>query len=600
MGQGRSDRYSRLQSLHERAEHLVLDHLENRSVLSKEEVQRLVHDLEVYRVELEMQNQELQRSQRELELARDRYADLYDFAPVAYVTLDTRGWIREINLTGATLLGVERGLLVDTSHSFLYFVEALDRPRFLGCLNQCIQSQEPASEEFTLQVHGGQTVVVQVHVAPCEYSDGTRMCRMVITDISHRKHAEEELARSKVAAEEASRTKSEFLANMSHEIRTPMTSILGYSDLLLASSVSDEQRRQYVETIRRNGQVLLDLINDILDLSKIEAGKMDIERIAVSPVQIVEEVLSLMKIRAEEKRLNLAAEYKFPLPQTIHTDPVRLRQVLLNLVGNAIKFTAEGSVRVVVRVDSDKEQLARMQFAVIDSGIGIAGEMLHRVFQPLTQADNSTTRRFGGTGLGLAISQRLASILGGDISVESELDHGSTFILRIDPGSLSGIPWTASLPDSASSRPSPSTGPQASAQGRVLLVDDAPDVRYLVSILLERSGMEVEQAENGRIALEKAQASKSGGNPYDVILLDMQMPELDGQATARQLRQDGWEGAIVALTAHAMSGDAEKCLEAGCDDYLPKPVSVASLVSTVSRHLPRRGQDVMPASQSHE
>jgi CheY-like chemotaxis protein/uncharacterized protein YjeT (DUF2065 family) len=418
---------------------------------------------------------------------------------------------------------------------------------------------------------------------------------------SHRAELEAEnteLARSKRAAEDASRAKSEFVANMSHEIRTPLTSILGYSDLLLSPSLSDGQRRQYVETIRRNGQMLLDLINDILDLSKIEAGKMEVERVAISPIQTVEGLLSLIKIRADEKGISLAAEYQLPLPQTIVSDPVRLPQILLNLIGNAIKFTAKGSVRVVVSAASHDGKPARMQFAVIDTGIGIAPEAVRRLFQPLTQASNSTSRRFGGTGLGLAISQRLARMLGGEITVQSELDRGSTFTLQIDPGDLAGVPWTTAMAASPVSQPPPPPAPQAPSHGRVLLVDDAPDVRHLVSVLLMRNGMEVEQAENGRIALEKVQASELSGNPYDVILLDMQMPELDGQATARQLRQDGWRRPIVAMTAHAMSGDAEKCIQAGCDDYLPKPVSVATLVSTVSRYLPRHGTADQPAYQS--
>lgn len=387
-----------------------------------------------------------------------------------------------------------------------------------------------------------------------------------------------QLDQSRVAAEQASRAKSEFLANMSHEIRTPMTAILGYADLILDRTQSVEQRAESVQTIRRNGEHLMSIINDILDLSKIEAGRMGVERAMVSPVSVVEEVRSLMQVRAASKGLELRVEYEWPLPACVNTDALRLRQILVNLVGNGLKFTERGGVTVRVRYDGDE---GAMRFEVVDSGIGMTGEEIGRLFQPFVQADCSTTRRFGGTGLGLTISKRLAAMLDGDISVDSTPNRGSVFTLLLRTGPhkiedlIAGPPVGA---QGAGARGGVTEG--ALAGVRVLVAEDGPDNQRLIAYHLRRAGAEVRTVDNGMLASEAAMSEGCGPGreTFDVVLMDMQMPELDGYGATALLRQRGYQGPILALTAHAMSGDREKCLAVGCDDYLTKPIDSAALV----------------------
>jgi PAS domain S-box-containing protein len=407
----------------------------------------------------------------------------------------------------------------------------------------------------------------------------------VVTDVTDLKRSEAELALAKQAAEEANQTKSEFLANMSHEIRTPLTAILGYTDLLMDRNIPEADHRLHLETVRRNGQVLLRLLNDLLSLSKIDAGKVSLEVTNCSLWDTVSDVVSLMRVRTLDKPVNLQLEHVFPLPATTRTDPIRLRQILMNLIGNAIKFTERGTVLVTVRMAGAGAR-RRIEFAVQDTGIGMTSEEVSRLFKPFTQADASTARRFGGTGLGLAISKRLAEMLGGGIKVESWPNVGSTFTLAIDPGPLDGVPLLDGPPDQARAGRTPAAA-AASARlaGRVLLAEDGEDNRRLIRALLAKAGLEVDLAENGRVACEKALQSRVEGHPYDLILMDIQMPEVDGYEATRRLRATGWCGPIIALTAHAMAADRLQCLEVGCDDYLGKPIDKRSFLSTIGQYL---------------
>ncbi len=273
------------------------------------------------------------------------------------------------------------------------------------------------------------------------------------------------------------------------------------------------------------------------------------------------------------------------MPKTIRTDPLRLRQILVNLVGNAIKFTQRGGVKIRVRLVQPEDAPAKMQFEIADTGIGMSEEAISCLFRPFTQADMSHTRRFGGTGLGLHISQKLAKLLGGQVEVQSEPGVGSTFTLTIDPGPLEDVEMEIPSPTLAKEEKPAKAGQIQKLCGRILLAEDMEAVQTLVRMNLERLGLEVEFAENGQIAIEKASTSTTEGRPYDLILMDIQMPEMDGFDATRRLRQDGWRGPIIALTAHAMTGDREKCLEAGCDDYISKPMTGAELFSTIARHL---------------
>ncbi len=394
------------------------------------------------------------------------------------------------------------------------------------------------------------------------------------------------------AAEVATRAKSEFLANMSHEIRTPMTSILGFTEALLAEEDAEDEapeRTAALQTIHRNGQYLLDLINDILDISKIEAGRMEVEKVSCSPLEIAKDVIALMRLRAESKGLPLNLECPHPLPEAVLTDPLRLRQILINLLGNAIKFTETGSVCLHVQLITLADGKPALQFDVTDTGIGIREEHLATLFDPFTQGDGSTSRRFGGTGLGLAISKRLAHMLGGDIAVTSTPGAGSQFAVTIDPGPLEGttlVDMPAEAAHPAKSVLPPVVPPDLHGV-RLLLAEDGLDTQRLISLLLRKAGADVVVVENGRDAVEEALKAEYLGPPFQVILMDMQMPEMDGYQATRALRTGGYRGPIVALTAHAMASDRETCLAAGCDDFATKPIDRARLFAVVVQNLRR-------------
>ncbi|GIW74494.1 MAG: hypothetical protein KatS3mg103_1016 [Phycisphaerales bacterium] len=430
----------------------------------------------------------------------------------------------------------------------------------------------------------------------------------IVRDITEQLATERSLVEAKARAESASQAKSEFLANMSHEIRTPMTAILGYLDLLaegVLESRHDPTAREYIETIRRNGEHLLAIINDVLDVSKIEAGQMVIERIDVGVVRIIEDVASLMRPRAIERGVDLRVRYDGPMPERIRSDPTRLRQVLLNLVGNAIKFTEQGSVTIRVACDARAQ---RLKIAVQDTGIGMTPEQLRKVrrLDAFSQADTSMTRRFGGTGLGLRICNALLVLMGGGLAIESQPGKGTTVTATVDTGPLDGVAMQEV--ESLQAGPALDGDQQAAAadgqaprplEGRhVVLAEDGPDNQRLLRLHLERSGARVTICENGRLAVQAVCQALADQRP-DLVLMDMQMPEMDGYEATGRIRKSGIDLPIVALTAHAMAGDRERCLQAGCDAYLTKPITRQRLIEACVRILAGKGVPDAPDAATH-
>jgi signal transduction histidine kinase/CheY-like chemotaxis protein len=386
------------------------------------------------------------------------------------------------------------------------------------------------------------------------------------------------LSESRDQALEGSKAKSTFLANMSHEIRTPLTAVIGYSEALLDSDQTKEDRIEAIRTIHKSSQHVLNIINQILDLSKVEAGKIEIERVMVSPVQLLDEVSALMRMQAREKGLSFDVFFKTPVPEMVITDPTRLKQILLNLFSNAVKFTAEGYVHINVRCLAEKQTLL---FEVVDSGIGMSEEQCAHVFGAFTQADASTTRQYGGTGLGLTLARQFAEMLGGGIEVASEPGRGSCFTVAINTGALDNVNFIKDFTPSLNQSDmvtEPET--QVTFTGEVLLVEDVGDSQHLLDMYLRKLGATVTVADNGQQAFELAQERL-----FDLILMDMQMPVMNGLDATHMLREHGYPGPIVALTANVSSEAREQCAAAGCDGFLTKPIDRVRFNQLVSSYL---------------
>ncbi|REJ86612.1 MAG: response regulator [Planctomycetota bacterium] len=405
-------------------------------------------------------------------------------------------------------------------------------------------------------------------------------------DVTRRIVMEQRLRAAESEAKSANQAKSEFLANMSHEIRTPMTAILGFSELLLQRT-DDDELIDGLTTIKRNGAYLLELINDILDLSQIEAGRIEIQSSEIETKALVSEVVKLMSIRAQEKQLPLNVEFGPGVPSIIRSDRTRLRQILVNLIGNAIKFTDAGSVRL--RVQSGAEDPGELCWSVTDTGIGMSEQQQQRLFEPFTQADAKITQQFGGTGLGLSISQRLAKRLGGRIEVESKLGEGSTFSLIIPIERRDDVDLMPEGEFTPSSDQEPSGDrslPQLECS--ILIADDRRDIWRVASHFLEQAGASVTVAEHGEQAVRLIEEANRREQPFDLVLMDMQMPVMSGFEATAKLRLSGFDRPIIALTAGAMQGDRDACLKAGCDDYLAKPIDGRELVNVVAQYVHSR------------
>ncbi len=529
--------------------------------------------------ELERMNRDIREQTKELETAYLSKHAIVETALDAVVSMDERGRITGWNSQAEAVFGWTEAEVTGQSVAAT-IIPSSYRTAFQQGLKRFLETGESAVLNKRIEliaVHrDGHEFPIELSVAPIKSQDAVSFCAFA-RDITSRQQAADALRSAKEAAEAASYAKSAFLANMSHEIRTPLNAILGFTDVLVSSTDATPQQRDQLQTIYDSGRHLLTLINDVLDLSKIESGQMQVEKVRCSPHEIIAATISILRVPAQERGLMLEYFWKSEIPDSIETDPARLRQILMNLVGNAIKFTEVGSVQVAARLVHD--ETPRLVIDVIDTGVGIDAQAAERIFDPFVQADSSITRRFGGTGLGLSISRRLARLMGGNLVVASEVGRGSIFTLTIPTGSLEGVRLAqraeADLVPSAPKldhRTLPTLPPC-----RVLLVEDGITNRKLISLVLERAGASVRCAENGQAGLEAV-----AWEPFDVILMDMQMPVMDGYTATRELRRSGCTLPIIALTAHAMASDEKKCREAGCSGYLTKPIDRVQLIEAVA------------------
>jgi PAS domain S-box-containing protein len=491
----------------------------------------------------------------------------------ALMTTDPSGIITDVNKQMEALTGCTRDELIGAPFKDFF----TDPERAEAAIKLVLSEKKVTDYELTACARDGKKTVVSYNATT--FYDRGRTLQGVFAaarDITERKQVEAELKQAKAAAESASRTKSEFLASMSHEIRTPLNAIMGIADLLAKTPLSPEQDK-YVQIFRRAGDNLLNLINDILDLSKVEASQLELERTGFSLNDLLEKVTEMVAVRAQEKKLALVCEVAPNVPTDLVGDPTRLRQVLLNLIGNAIKFTESGEVSLRVTPDGNLSVPTALRFTIADTGIGISREKLGRVFERFMQADSSTTRRFGGSGLGLTISKRLVELMGGRIWVESVVNRGSVFSFAVPFEIWAGAKRRAAVPVG--------TGPEPPLPAlRILLAEDSADNRTITLAYLEDTPYRVEIAETGAIACEMFEAER-----YDLVLMDRQMPVMDGLTATRTIRT--WEQAndrpptpIIALTASALKGDREKCMAAGCTAYLTKPIKQAVLLQAIKEH----------------
>ncbi len=431
-----------------------------------------------------------------------------------------------------------------------------------------------------------------VNCSPILSESKTSGVLISLDDVTELEQKERELRIARDDAEEANKAKSDFLSNMSHEIRTPMTAILGFTEVLKRGGASSPHWEKHLGTISSSGKHLLELINDVLDLSKVESGALEVEALACEPHRVAHDVIQVLKVRAIEKDITLDLKIPAPIPKTIISDGSRLRQIITNLVGNAIKFTEDGGVEVVLRY-IDKNGCQQIAVDVADSGIGMNDQQQAAVFKPFVQADSSITRRFGGTGLGLSISRKLSQALGGDIVVSSEAGVGTTFTATIDVGAVDNIELITEEEafESLSRTVIDHQTNWVFPESKLLVIDDAAENRELLTIVLSDLGLDVETAENGAIGVDMAKDKH-----YDVILSDIQMPVMDGYETVKVMREIGQTQPIIALTANAMKGYEQRVIDAGFSHYMTKPIDIDALTVLLARLLNGTAEEAAPAS----
>jgi PAS domain S-box-containing protein len=573
--------------LRERAERLLRKTRDEIHNMPSEDIAEIVHELQVHQIELSMQNDELHRTQEELEASHQKYYDLYDYAPIGYITLDQEGSILEANLMAGTIFGLARDKLVGKKLSA--FIKPYCQNTYYLHYQKVFQSIAQQTCELELISQKGSRFVQLYSLAVAGNED---CCRTAITDMTAIKQMESDLKQARDQALAASQAKSEFLANMSHEMRTPLNAITGIGHLLMKSQPLTAKQKKYIETLQLSADSLLGLISEVLDIAKIETCVLELEHIPFDLPKLVSDALHMMHIKAQEKGLELVMENQLNLHPTYYGDPSRIRQIVLNLLGNALKFTEKGKITLRLNGRPRNQELMDIMITVKDSGIGIPAKKRDDIFENFTQADASITRKFGGTGLGLAICKKLVERMGGTISVNSMEGKGSTFVIHLPLA----ISEEVTRPEGKHKEASSTVIPMTQRKPHILLVEDYQANIIIAETYLESLNCTCDIASSGMEAIRKLEK-----NRYDLILMDVQMHDMDGYETTKYIRKmeqrNGQSSIpIIAVTAHALTGDKEKCLAAGMNDYISKPFSPKELARKLECYL--KLKNLSPAKDS--
>jgi PAS domain S-box-containing protein len=520
-----------------------------------------------------------------------RLRSIIDLAPVLISIKDSHGIIRLTNRLFGILNGPEPEEYVDRS-VFELFPPEIAAQLWKNDLAVFTSGQMVEVEETVMHRDGSEHIYLTYKYPLLNKGGEVLEVCAISTDITARKCYEAQALESMRKAEEANRVKSDFLAHMSHEIRTPLTVIRGYADIMARKTESDAATmRPWISSVMRASKQLELIVNDILDLSKVEAGITEIAKSPVDLRQLLQELQQSFVLKAVEKNLNLEVEVRAAVPSLIKTDSLRLRQVLDNLVSNALKFTDTGSVSITVEPSSDADE--RLHIWVRDTGIGLSEEEQRKLFQPFVQADDSITRKYGGTGLGLVLARRLAQLLGGDVCIHRSAPQSGTDMLVIIATGAAHEETALILPPVFSGA---GLDPEQKLKGRsLLIVEDAPDVRELLRTFLLQHGAHVETASSGQDALFCMEQKT-----FDGVLMDLQMPVLDGMQAMRALRASGYQGVVMAVTAHALQGEREKCLQAGFDEFVTKPLQMPEALEIIVNTLASKKAGMIPINSYQE
>jgi len=540
------------------------------------ETMKLIHELEVHQIELELQNEELLKARTIAQEAIDKYTELFDFAPFCYLTLSSEGEILEINLSGANMLNQVRLHLINSNFGF--FVADHSKPEFNLFLENIFTRHTKVYCELTISTH--ENIQIQVLLSGV-MQVGKPQCMVTMVDITKKKMAEEELIKAKEKAEESDRMKSAFLANMSHEIRTPMNGILGFTSLLKKPQLSDDEQQKYISMIEKGGTRMLNIINDLIDMSRIESGQAKVNLLKTLLNTDIDDVYNFFLPEVTGKGMQLNCHTALSEEEAaIFTDREKIIAILTNLIKNAIKYSIIGtidfgySLKSSNGINNDKDQQRVLEFFVKDTGIGLSPDKMNIIFERFIQVESGDTRIYKGAGLGLAISKAYVEMLGGKIWVNSELGVGSTFYFTIPYHTDTTTNSTIDLITAT---------PKKNTQIRklnVLIAEDDESSAMLQKEIIKKYCKKVSHVYSGAEAVEATHK-----NPrLDLILMDIQMPLMNGYEATKKIRVFNNEVIIIAQTAYALPGDKEKAIEAGCNDYISKPITQTDLIDLMKKY----------------